>query len=76
MSDGSSRFSRSGAKIHHYMGTSTFSNYRPAGDRGGEDPRGRAVRLHFLGRVCHASAIGLDTISRYLSITGSRVSQL
>jgi S-(hydroxymethyl)glutathione dehydrogenase/alcohol dehydrogenase len=27
MPDGSSRFSRSGAKIHHYMGTSTFSNY-------------------------------------------------
>jgi S-(hydroxymethyl)glutathione dehydrogenase/alcohol dehydrogenase len=27
MPDGSSRFSRSGSKIHHYMGTSTFSNY-------------------------------------------------
>ncbi len=27
MPDGTSRFSLSGAKIHHYMGTSTFSNY-------------------------------------------------
>jgi len=27
MPDGSSRFSIGGAKIHHYMGTSTFSNY-------------------------------------------------
>jgi len=27
MPDGTSRFSRSGAMIHHYMGTSTFANY-------------------------------------------------
>ena len=27
MPDGTSRFSLSGKKIHHYMGTSTFSNY-------------------------------------------------
>ena len=27
MPDGSSRFSLNGEKIHHYMGTSTFSNY-------------------------------------------------
>jgi S-(hydroxymethyl)glutathione dehydrogenase/alcohol dehydrogenase len=27
MPDGSSRFSLGGAKLHHYMGTSTFSNY-------------------------------------------------
>jgi S-(hydroxymethyl)glutathione dehydrogenase / alcohol dehydrogenase len=27
MPDGSSRFSAGGRKIHHYMGTSTFSNY-------------------------------------------------
>jgi S-(hydroxymethyl)glutathione dehydrogenase/alcohol dehydrogenase len=27
MPDGSSRFSSGGKKIHHYMGTSTFSNY-------------------------------------------------
>ena len=27
MPDGSSRFSLSGKKVHHYMGTSTFSNY-------------------------------------------------
>jgi S-(hydroxymethyl)glutathione dehydrogenase/alcohol dehydrogenase len=27
MPDGSSRFSKNGQMIHHYMGTSTFSNY-------------------------------------------------
>ena len=27
MPDGTSRFSRAGKKIHHYMGTSTFANY-------------------------------------------------
>src|SRR6202162_6266353 len=27
MPDGTSRFSRGSAKIHHYMGTSTFANY-------------------------------------------------
>ena len=27
MPDGSSRFSQSGAMVHHYMGTSTFANY-------------------------------------------------
>lgn len=27
MPDGTSRFSKNGAMIHHYMGTSTFSNY-------------------------------------------------
>ena len=27
MPDGTSRFSRGGSKIHHYMGTSTFSNF-------------------------------------------------
>ena len=27
MPDGSSRFSLGGTKLHHYMGTSTFSNY-------------------------------------------------
>jgi S-(hydroxymethyl)glutathione dehydrogenase/alcohol dehydrogenase len=27
MPDGTSRFSRGGGKIHHYMGTSTFSNF-------------------------------------------------
>src|SRR5246127_4759006 len=27
MPDGTSRFSRGGDKIHHYMGTSTFSNF-------------------------------------------------
>ncbi len=27
MPDGTSRFSRNGAPIHHYMGTSTFANY-------------------------------------------------
>src|SRR5213075_3103910 len=27
MPDGSSRFSLGGAKVHHYMGTSTFANY-------------------------------------------------
>src|SRR5882724_11997441 len=27
MPDGTSRFSLGGAKVHHYMGTSTFANY-------------------------------------------------
>ena len=42
MPDGTSRFSRGGDKIYHYMGTSTFSNFTGiARDRCGEDPAAR-----------------------------------
>jgi S-(hydroxymethyl)glutathione dehydrogenase/alcohol dehydrogenase len=49
MPDGTSRFSIGKDKVHHYMGCSTFS--RVAGDRGGEDPRGRPVRESLLHRL-------------------------
>ena len=44
MPDGTSRFSLGGAKIHHYMGTSTFSNFTVVPEIAvGENPRGRAL---------------------------------
>jgi S-(hydroxymethyl)glutathione dehydrogenase/alcohol dehydrogenase len=35
MPDGSSRFSKNGQMVHHYMGTSTFSNYKVLGGAAG-----------------------------------------
>ena len=52
MPDGTSRFSRGGAKLHHYMGTSTFANYTVVpGDRARENSRGRALRQGLLHRM-------------------------
>ena len=52
MPDGTSRFSLGGKPIHHYMGTLDLRElHRAAGDRGGENPRGRAVRQGLLHRL-------------------------
>ena len=52
MPDGTSRFSIGGKKVHHYMGCShVLELHRAARDRGGEDPRGRAVRQGLLHRL-------------------------
>ena len=52
MPDGTSRFSLRGQPVHHYMGCSTFANFTVLpGDRGGEDPRRRAVRKGLLHRL-------------------------
>ena len=52
MPDGTSRFSLDGKKLHHYMGTLDLRQpHRAAGDRGGQDPRGRALRQGLLHRL-------------------------
>jgi hypothetical protein len=51
MPDGTSRFSVRGEKVHHYMLFHLRELHRSAGNRGGENPGGRAVRQGVLHRL-------------------------
>ena len=52
MPDGTSRFSLDGKKLHHYMGMlDLLELHGAAGDRGGQGPRGRALRQDLLHRL-------------------------
>ena len=59
MPDGTSRFSYQGKPIFHYIGLlDVLEFHRAAGNRGGEDPRGRAVRQELLYRLRRDDGVG------------------